>query len=246
MANLSFKKTRIDRIQEQKGSHLLYFSIATGIFMIIAVLFWGVPTLVSMSIFISNLNHRNEVQTKTTDQTPLFPPSLEPIAEATNSSPINIKGYSDKGNTVELYINDNLDDKTTVDDQGTFTFSSVDLKTGSNSIYVKSQNQDKQSDKSQIYTIVFQKSPPKLEIAKPDNDQTISSEQKETVVSGLTDPGNTITVNDHFVIVNPDGSFSYIALLNDGDNVLKIVAQDKAGNKTTTERKVKYVSPSEQ
>jgi bacillopeptidase F len=243
MVNFSFKKTRQDRIQEQKSSHLLFFSIAIGIIMLVAIAVWGIPSLISMSIFISNLNHKNDTQIKNTDSDPVFPPILDPVAEATNSSPISVGGYSGSGNAVELYLNDVLDDKTNVDEKGQFLFSNVDLKIGSNSIYVKSQRQDKQSDKSQIYSIVYKKTLPKLEIEKPDNNQIINSEKKETSVSGITDPGNTVTINDHFVIVNTDGKFSYNIILNEGNNILIIVASDKAGNKTTTERKITYSTP---
>jgi bacillopeptidase F len=211
--------------------------------MLVAIAVWGIPSLISMSIFISNLNHKNDTQIKNTDSDPVFPPILDPVAEATNSSPISVGGYSGSGNAVELYLNDVLDDKTNVDEKGQFLFSNVDLKIGSNSIYVKSQRQDKQSDKSQIYSIVYKKTLPKLEIEKPDNNQIINSEKKETSVSGITDPGNTVTINDHFVIVNTDGKFSYNIILNEGNNILIIVASDKAGNKTTTERKITYSTP---
>lgn len=236
-------KTRMDRVQEEKSSHFLYFSIISGLIILVAGGMWGVPALITMSTFIGNISQKNEASQQT-ENVILFPPTLNPITEATNSSPIKISGFSDPGNSIELFLNDTLDDKTSVNDAGQFVFENVNLKEGLNTVFVKAIKKEKTSDKSQSFQISYLKKAPKLEINKPENDQVISTDRKETTVNGLTDPGNTVTVNDHFAIVNPDGSFSYNAVLNDGDNILVIEASDKAGNKTKTERKVKYSAPS--
>jgi hypothetical protein len=42
------------------------------------------------------------------------------------------------------------------------------------------------------------------------------------------------------VVLHSDNSFSYSYPLNDGDNILTIVATDAAGNQTKVTRKVTY------
>ena len=59
-------------------------------------------------------------------------------------------------------------------------------------------------------------------------------------VDGMTYDNVTVTINDRMVVIKTDNSFSYTYPLNDGDNILKIVATDAAGNQTTVQRKVTY------
>ena len=59
-------------------------------------------------------------------------------------------------------------------------------------------------------------------------------------VSGATDPGDSVSVNDRLAIVDKDGNFSYSLDLNSGDNKIKVVSSDPAGNQTTKELTVKY------
>ncbi|MBI3385066.1 hypothetical protein HY030_02645 [Candidatus Gottesmanbacteria bacterium] len=235
-------KNRLDRVQEKRSSQKLIFSVLIGFLILIFLALWGVPSLISMSIFISNIRHRNDQIVKSVDQTPLFPPSLEPISEATNSSPILLKGYSDPYNKIELFVNGTITNDTTTDETGVFNFKAVALEIGTNSLWVRALRDDKKSDNSKILTVVYKKSAPKLEITKPEDSATITGEKKEVLVSGATDSGNAVSINNHFLIVNPDGSFFYNYPLNDGDNSLKITATDGAGNQTVIERKVKYSS----
>ncbi len=235
-------RNRLDRVSERRSSQKLIFSLIIGVLILVFLALWGVPSLISMSIFISNIRHRNDQVVKITDQTPIFPPSLEPIGEATNSSPIFLQGYSDPGNKIELYVNGALTYDTITDENGVFKFKSVSLDTGTNSLWAIALKNDKKSDTSKSLSVVYKKSAPKIDVSKPDDNATITGDKKEVLISGTTDSGNVIMINDHFVIVNPDGSFFYNYPLNDGDNTLKITATDRACNQTAIERKIKYSS----
>ncbi len=237
--------SRRERISEAKGQKRLFLSIGLGVVVLISLLLFGIPALINMSTFISNFNHGKDVVVNETQNGVIFPPVLQPIYSATNSATINITGYAEVSDNVSLYLNGDQFGSTLVSKDGTFSFPDVQLKNGSNTIYDKAQvTGGKESSNSNTLTVLYKKSNPKLELAGPDDNATVNTEQKMVVVSGLTDPEDTVTVNDHIVVVNPDGSFSYQQSLNDGDNTINIVATDSAGNQTKTTRHVKYSSPS--
>ncbi len=236
--------SRRERISETKSQKRLFLAIGISAAIFIALLFYGVPALINMSIFISNLNRKNQPAMQTaTNSGVVFPPSLQAIPQATNSATMTISGFSDKGNNVSLYLNGDQFGSTLAANDGTFTFPDVTLKDGQNTIYAKAANSSgKESENSNQLSILFKKTSPKLELAGPDDNLTVTGDNKFVVVSGLTDPQNSVTVNDHIVVVNPDGSFSYQQILNDGDNTINIVSTDSAGNQTKTTRRVKYSS----
>ena len=57
---------------------------------------------------------------------------------------------------------------------------------------------------------------------------------------GKTDSGVRITVNGFWAVIDENNNFSYSLPLQDGDNAIKVVAQDQAGNKAEKEIKVTY------
>ncbi len=236
----NYKKSRLDRIAEQKGYKKLVVSVVAGLIVFISLLYFGVPALISMSSFISSLNKNYAEPVKNTDASIIMPPNLEPFFEATNSSPISVKGIADPKVKVELFLNGDLTDNTETSENGVFEFNDILLKQGNNSLYAIVVSNNKYSDKSQIYSVFYKKSLPKLEILKPENDSKVTGDKKIVEIAGNTDTDSNITVNDHLIVVNSDGTFGYSYPLNDGDNLLKIVATDPAGNQTAVERNVNY------
>jgi len=77
-------------------------------------------------------------------------------------------------------------------------------------------------------------SPPKLDVALP-GDVVASS---DITISGKTDPGTAVTVNDKPVKVEDDGKFSTTVHLKDGTNLIRVVAKDQAGNEISVTRAV--------
>jgi len=60
--------------------------------------------------------------------------------------------------------------------------------------------------------------------------------------SGTTEPSATVKVNDAAVKV-ANGKFSYSASLVEGENIIVVVAADKAGNKKTITKTIVYTKP---
>ncbi len=59
-------------------------------------------------------------------------------------------------------------------------------------------------------------------------------------LSGTTDPGVSVLVNRRVVPVGPKGDFSIALNLNEGDNIVEVLARDQAGNTTALNRVVSY------
>ena len=81
-------------------------------------------------------------------------------------------------------------------------------------------------------TVRVDQEPPALEITKPKASDRFFDKDNPISAEGKSEEGANLTVNNHFVLVRSDGSFSTQISLTTGDNQLDFVAKDKAGNET--------------
>ena len=231
--------SRLRKFEEKRQEKKIITSIIGIIAIFIFLGIFGVRILIGFSLLVDKL--RGTPQQQVTQQL-ILPPVLDPLPIATNSATIAVSGKGQAGMTVIVYINDTDTEKTTVDNDGSFSILSVKLIEGTNTISAK-QTDDKKnvSTLSEVFTIVSKKSKPTLDISYPSGNQQIRQEQNSITITGETnDEANTVTINDRFVIVHGDGSFSYDVNIPEGDSVIKIVATDTAGNQVTVERKINY------
>lgn len=77
---------------------------------------------------------------------------------------------------------------------------------------------------------------PKLAIKQPAQDVTVSESQIEIV--GETKPGANITINEQAVYVDSEGVFRETISLQEGLNIVEVVATNKLDRKSVVERKV--------
>ena len=178
--------------------------------------------------------------TTTTGQqidTYVAPPTLNPVVEATNSAEIAVSGFGTKDQTIQLYLNNQRFDQTTVGSNNKFEFPNVTLQQGANTISAKAvTNSGKESSSSNTDNITYLSKPPSLTIASPQDGQGFSKGSTPTVsIKGKTDPGVKVTVNGFWAIVDDQGNYTYLYTLKNGDNDIKVVATDAAGDQTTTE-----------
>jgi bacillopeptidase F len=93
---------------------------------------------------------------------------------------------------------------------------------------------------SESLIITFKSKPPTLQIKSPTDGQSFSKDQNIAEILGTTDPHVRITINNFWAIIDEKNNFSYSLSLKDGENEIKIVALDQAGNKTEKNIKVTY------
>jgi flagellar hook assembly protein FlgD len=121
-----------------------------------------------------------------------------------------------------------------VDSQGRFNFQHR-LVEGDNQVEVRAVDPAGNSTRlTRQITLVT--TPPEVVISTPVDDEWTN--QALAAVSGQAPPGSILEINDRQVGVNADGSFEYEMLLEEGDNLIQVVATDDVGNITTQERLV--------
>lgn len=232
-------RSRLSRKLERQSQKTFLLSIL-GIAVIVFVLIkFGMPMLINFSLLLTGKDTAVFKSKNSASFVP--PPVLDPLFDATNSAQINISGKASKDETIKLYVNGELIDKIKANDDNTFEFKNVALKDGENSIRTKAQRENKEeSDFSQQIIVVYKKDPPSLTIDSPSDGQSFSKDENSANVSGKTDSSTKVTINDFWAIVDDTGNFSYNLSLKEGENQIKIVTTDIAGNKTQKEIKVNY------
>jgi len=208
--------------------------------LIFIILKYGLPFLVQTSLLVAGIKNKPETSSSNSSISFVSPPVLDPLPSATNSAQIQVLGNALNAESVNLYVNGDLVDKQKVKEDNTFRFEDVQIKKGDNSIGVKSKTKEgKESDFANL-SINYKDSQPTLSIDTPSDNQTFSKDQNSVQVTGKTDIGVKVTVNDYWAIVEENGKFSYTLALKDGENKIKITATDDAGNKTELQRTVKF------
>jgi len=232
------RRSRLTKNFEKKSRKTLFLSIV-GILIVLFLLFrFGIDALVNFSSFISG--SKGAPASTTTNQINFIaPPILNPLVPATNSAQIIITGKAAKDQTIDLYLNDSNIDQTQVDDNGNFSFH-PNLKNGDNQIKVRAELKGKQSDFSDSFNVAFKNSPPTLDVSTPNDGQSFKRDQNTASVTGKTDAGVTVTVNGFWAVVDDSNNYSYTLSLQNGDNQIKIIAVDQAGNKAEKDLKVNY------
>lgn len=226
------------KVEERKVYRKLVTTVVIFFVSIIVIIYAGIPLLTKMILFLSSGS--NSTNTSVNNTLSVNPPILNSLAEATNSATISVSGTADKNTTVKISINDTEVVSVLVDKDSNFLAKNLRLTEGSNSIVATELVGNQESSPSAIVEITYKQKPPQLDISSPGEGQKFLAESQNINISGDTDPGNKVTINDRMAIVGPDGKFNFPVSLSNGDNNYKIVATDIAGNQTIIERKVSY------
>ncbi|HZQ29512.1 MAG TPA: hypothetical protein VFA93_00305 [Patescibacteria group bacterium] len=231
------RRSRLTRRRESESKKNFALSLF-GIFIVLFILIkFGIPFLANISFLLSGQS--KNTASSITNSVFLSQPSLDPLPSATNSAQLLVTGKAEEGSTVNLYVNDSVIDKNQVEKDGSFKFS-MTLNKGDNKIYVKVKKDSSSSLPSDTMDVFFKDSKPNLTLTSPTDGQSLSKDQNTVLVSGTTDPQTKITVNGYWAVIDQSNNFSYQLKLNNGDNSIKVVAEDIAGNKTEKDLKVTY------
>ena len=230
-------RSRLSRRIEQKTKKNLLLSILGIILVLLLVFKFGLPLLINLSLFLSG--GKGDAQLENKNPSFIAPPILNSLPLATSSASIIISGVASKDQTIKLYINDDLINTAKAQDDGSFSFKET-IKPGENFIKAKAAVDDKDSEFSDTIIAVYKNAPPSLNLNSPTDAQSFSKDQNLVEVKGTTDSEVRVTVNGFWAITDDSGEFSYRLLLQNGENKIKIIATDLAGNKTEKEIKVTY------
>lgn len=230
----------MQKIEEKKSKRqAIIFSFLTLV-LIVGVIFLGIPSLIKMAVFLSNLRSSGQ-SIETSDTVPPVPPRLQPIFEATQSAQISLSGFAEPGTTVKVFRGSQEIGEALVDKDGQFIVIDIGLKSGENNL--KTQAIDSAGNESKFsptISITLDKTPPSLKVAEPTDGEEFFDEGKEILVAGETEPGAQLTVNGFYTIVDTEGNFAKRFELSEGDNDIQIVVKDKAGNQNQANLTVRY------
>lgn len=232
-------KSRLLRVEERREQKRLLFSLVGIIALILFLAFFGLKILVGFSVLVMRIKGAGPSPTPT--QSILIAPILDPQPEATNSGSLTITGTGTGGTALILYLNDTEAKKMALPDDGTFSIP-LTLKDGTNTLSAKiTDDKGNISNLSNVISVTVKKAAPILQVDQPTDGSTVTSDQNTITVNGKAEENTTVTVNGRLAIVSSiDGSFRLTYGLSEGDNVLRIIATDAAGNQTTIDRKVTY------
>lgn len=229
-------RSRFNRRIERQSKRNFAISILGIILVLLLLIKFGIPALANFALFLSGSK-----DTPQANSGPNFltTPTIFSIPTATNSAKITIKGRAEATSTVDLYLNGDIIDKIEAEKNGDFSFD-LNLLKGENKIFVKSKLNSNTSDASDEIAILFKDTKPLLTVENPSDGQSFSGENNFITVSGTTDAQIKVTVNGFWSIVDQNNKFTTRLLLQNGDNEIKVVAEDTAGNKTEKMLKVRY------
>lgn len=225
-------------MEQKKSLQQLVLALLGIVALIFLFIFVGFPFLIRFSSFIAGF--KNEDSTIQNESVIVLEPSIDNLPTATNSAQIIVTGSANSGDNVILYLNNEKLTEEIVGQDGLFSFSNVSLRNGTNEIYAISKIGNKESKPSETVSIIYNNEPPKLDIESPKNGDVFKRENRDIEIKGTTNEGLTVTLNDRFVFVEPNGSFTYKYSLSDGENKLEIKAIDNAGNAQTATITVSY------
>jgi hypothetical protein len=225
-------KTRLERKRDQNSLRQAVKYIFLIILTLGLIFKFGLPALINMAGLIGSFN-QSKLPVEKTDVIPPLAPRMDLLPEATTSSQLSIHGQAESGVIVQLFLNGLNVEETVADNDGKFTFENIHFRDGDNELYTLAKdNADNASQASKTVTIKVDQEPPTLEISQPQASDRFFDKDSPITAEGKTEENASLTVNNHFVLVKSDGSFSTAISLVSGDNQLDFVAKDKAGNET--------------
>lgn len=238
---MSYKTRSARRLAKKTKRNFLVSILLIG-FILFATINWILPNFISGLGFIKGILQPSKQVVSSLEENPLLAaPVLYIPFEATNSSEINISGNSTPNSKVKLFLDDEEAQVVNVKDDGTFSFENISLSLGTNNIYAKTlDSQDKESLPSKTFQIIFDNEKPLLAINEPEDNKKIQGGEKTVKVSGKTEAGVKVLINDSQAIIDKDGNFSADYPINEGDNTITIKAIDLASNISEIQRKVVF------
>lgn len=235
-----FFRSRLARVEKKRSLKKALLFVILTISLILTLIFFGIPTLVRVAILFANIKGSSTQTTEQTDSVPPSPPQLNDLSEYTKDQNISLSGFAEQNSTVEVFLNGSPVGTITTNSDGKFFIEKVSLSQGKNEIYaIATDKTGNKSQPSQTITTNFDNTFPDLTVDQPQDGVTLNGDrQKKIKISGQTEPNVSLTLNDRLIIIDQEGKFSTDFTLSEGENELKIIAIDKAGNQTEKDLKI--------
>jgi hypothetical protein len=233
------RHSRLARTEERQSIRRAIFFTFLTIVSIFAFIFLGLPVLAKFAGFLTDLK-KSGLPIEINDTTPPAPPKLDNLPEYTNEFSVEIKGTTEAGASIILFLNDD-EEELVVNKDGEFNFT-FKLDKGENTVSVKARDAaGNESQETDVYKIIFDNEPPDLEITSPeDGKEFYGSKERQVSINGKTEENASVTINDRIVAVDTSGNFTFVTTLSEGENGFTIKTEDKAGNSNETSLTLRF------
>ncbi|MGG0285047.1 S8 family serine peptidase [Peribacillus butanolivorans] len=160
-----------------------------------------------------------------------------------NQKEVTVEGTSAPTTKVDIFNKGEKVASADSTDKGTFAVP-VTLSNGENTLTAKARTSQGSTEASLPVKVILDIANPELAITSPTDGSKVNRETVTVKGTVSDDNLNSVKVNGQKADVK-DNTFSYRLLLDKGINKIKVVAQDKAGNKITKSVSidVKYTAP---
>lgn len=202
------------------------FYILLSVIFVIVLFKWGIPFFVD-AIAGTGAKRQNVEQ----DVIPPQAPILSAMPEATNSSSMVVEGFTEANASLDILINDKIFTTDKAKEDGSFSVT-VTLDPGSNRVQVRAADEAGNNSQSEVDIVIFDSKPIELTIESPKDGTEFFGKNSQIIdIKGKVSKAETqITINNSFVIVDKDNTFVHRFQLQSGENKIKAVVSDKAGN----------------
>jgi hypothetical protein len=234
------RRSRLSKSFQKRSRNTLILSIL-AIFAILYLLFrYGLPLISDASFLFGRVTSSDKQLSETSEKEQEFVPipNLDPLPKATKEMELKLTGTSLPGLKIEVYLNGTNTKSAIVDKNGDFEVV-LNLTDGENIIKAKAVKNTINSGFSDSVVIIYKEKGPELTIDSPSDGAQLSG-QKLIEVKGKTDPGSSVIVNDFQAIIDSNGNWTYSLTLKGGDNEIKTISTDPAGNTTEKTIRVNY------
>ena len=221
--------SRLANVEEKRNLRKAFVFTLISLIFIVFLFFSGIPMFAKFATFMSNLG-KSDKPIVLNDTTPPAPPQISGENEYTNQKSFEVSGNTEAG--AVIIITFNSDEEEVISDNAGFFSFKFNLKDGENSFSAQAKDQaGNVSQPTKVYTITFDDTPPEIVIESPaDGSEYFGSKQSQVTIKGHSEAGSSMTINNRFISVSDDGSFSYTASLSEGETSFNIKVVDKAGN----------------
>lgn len=225
--------SRLEKYIQKKKRKRIFILIFTVIIIFYLFFNYGISLLINSVLFFRNFQQTKNNSTTNKNhpnKNDLYLLDIEDISLATNSSRIVIKGSTFNLARLIFYLNKKkVAEKNLITDESFTQIIDNLIEETNNEILIKAlNNENKIVKESKKYLVYYKKNKPKLEITEPEEGKKVN--QSSVIIKGKTDKETIIKINDYPIVVNALGEFEHEVTLNEGENKIKIQAQDLAGN----------------
>jgi hypothetical protein len=217
-----------------RQSVLMIILALIGALIFLFVVMPQVVQLFFRSFGAGDLNFKQE------DTIPPQIPIISSPPEATDQEKVKLTGFGEAESRVAVVVNGEEMARVAIDDQGNFSYT-LELTEGENLISLHGVDEADNESRTRDFVIVLDTEMPSLAFEDLDEGRQIVGRDNQNMnIRGETEPNSQLTLNERSVFVRSDGTFTAQFYLVEGDNTLKFMVVDQAGNRTEREVRVSF------